>query len=413
MKSVEIFSGAGGLAKGLEIAGFEHEAFVEKNKDACTSLSLNFHKEKVYCGNIQDYDFSKLNSVDVVAGGPPCQPFSLGGKHQGNMDQRDMFPYAIKTIELLKPKLFIFENVKGLLRDNFRDYFSYILLRLKHPCLLATTMTDWRTHFQSLVELEKNAKIELRYKVSYHLLNAADYGVPQCRERVIITGLREDLDQVWDFPKPTHTEERLLYDQYVTGEYWERHRVAKKERPELSCLMAEKVESIKGNYVLFPPEGKPWRTIRDALSGVPHPSEKHEIPDHIFRNGARSYPGHTGSCYDYPAKTIKAGGHGVPGGENMIRYADGSIRYFTVFEAKRIQTFPDNYKITGSWGEALRQIGNAVPVLLGEYLGRMAMELLKKEERFKSTTIASIFNIDSSITGNFSVPQSQLKVAGS
>jgi hypothetical protein len=96
----------------------------------------------------------------------------------------------------------------------------------------------------------------------------------------------------------------------------------------------------------------------------------------------------------------------------MIRYADGSIRYFTVFEAKRLQTFPDNYKITGSWGEALRQIGNAVPVLLGEHLGRMAMELLKKEERFKSASIASIFNIDSSITGDFSLPQSQLKVAG-
>lgn len=109
---------------------------------------------------------------------------------------------------------------------------------------------------------------------------------------------------------------------------------------------------------------------------MPHPNENHGISDHIFRDGARSYPGHTGSCYDLPAKTIKAGGHGVPGGENMIRYPDGSIRYFTVFEAKRIQTFPDDYVITGAWGEALRQIGNAVPVKLAECLGNAAKTLL-------------------------------------
>jgi DNA (cytosine-5)-methyltransferase 1 len=121
--------------------------------------------------------------------------------------------------------------------------------------------------------------------------------------------------------------------------------------------------------------------VRDVLGDVPHPSKNHGIADHIFRDGARSYPGHTGSCYDLPAKTIKAGGHGVPGGENMIRYPNGSIRYFTVFEAKRIQTFPDDYVITGAWGEALRQIGNAVPVLLAEQLGRAAMKLLKGESK--------------------------------
>ena len=124
--------------------------------------------------------------------------------------------------------------------------------------------------------------------------------------------------------------------------------------------------------------------MRDVLGDVPHPSENHGIAGHIFRDGARTYPGHTGSCYDLPAKTIKAGGHGVPGGENMIRYPDGSIRYFTVFEAKRIQTFPDDYVITGSWGEALRQIGNAVPVKLGEQLGIAAMTLLKEAKNSPS-----------------------------
>ena len=121
---------------------------------------------------------------------------------------------------------------------------------------------------------------------------------------------------------------------------------------------------------MFEPEQLPWRTVRDALHGIPEPTTQHSIADHVFHDGARTYPGHTGSDIDWPAKTIKAGGHGVPGGENMIRYPDGSVRYFTVCEAKRIQTFPDNFVIKGAWGEAMRQIGNAVPVLLGETIGR-------------------------------------------
>ncbi len=382
MKSLEIFSGAGGLAKGLDLAGFDHAGFVEWNKDACASLRVNFASEKVFCGDIGDYDFSSLDKVDMVAGGPPCQPFSLGGKHQADLDQRDMFPYAIKSIETLQPKLFIFENVKGLLRESFADYFSYILLRLSHPCHTATLGVDWRRHLHGLLKLDDGEQV--KYHVSYRLLNAADYGVPQSRERVVIVGVRDDMDQAWRFPKATHTEERLLYDQYVTGDYWDRHRVAKKERPALSSSASERISTIKSDYILFAPEGQPWQTVRDVLCDVPDPRSQHGITDHIFRDGARSYAGHTGSSYDLPAKTIKAGGHGVPGGENMIRYPDGSIRYFTVFEAKRIQTFPDDYVITGSWGEALRQIGNAVPVRLAEHLGRAAFKLLSQEMKLNA-----------------------------
>jgi len=134
--------------------------------------------------------------------------------------------------------------------------------------------------------------------------------------------------------------------------------------------LQEKVARLKGKYGMFEPEQLPWRTIRDALQVIPDPQAQHGIDDHVFHDGARTYPGHTGSDIDWPAKTIKAGGHGVPGGENMIRYPDGSVRYLTVCEAKRIQTFPDNFVIKGAWGEAMRQIGNAVPVLLGETIGR-------------------------------------------
>ena len=90
-------------------------------------------------------------------------------------------------------------------------------------------------------------------------------------------------------------------------------------------------------------------------------------------DGDKAYPGHTGSDIDEPSKTIKAGGHGVPGGENTVRMADGSIRYLSVLEAKRIQTFPDDYVITGAWGEAMRQLGNAVPVRLAYIVGNSVM----------------------------------------
>jgi len=370
MKSFEIFSGAGGLAKGLELAGFEHSAFVEFNKDACATLRLNFDPAKVFEGDIRDFDFHQLSNIDVVAGGPPCQPFSLGGNHGAHNDARDMFPHAINAIEILSPKAFVFENVKGLLRGSFSDYFRYIILRLTFPGAHPTLMATWKEHFKSLQNINFEHYDGIKYRVNFTLVNAADYGVPQCRERVVIVGIRSDLDVVWDVPQATHSEESLLWDKFVTGVYWENHEVPKAQRETCSRGFQSKVRGLRDTFGFFKPELSPWRTVRDALKGVPDPRAKHGIADHIFRDLARTYPGHTGSDYDLPAKTVKAGGHGVPGGENMIRYPDGSVRYFTVFEGKRIQTFPDAYQITGPWTEAMRQIGNAVPVILGEHIGK-------------------------------------------
>ncbi len=370
MKSLEIFSGAGGLAKGLEIAGFEHSAFVEFNKHACSSLYENFDAGKVYFGDIKDFDLNALDDVDVVAGGPPCQPFSLGGKHKADQDSRDMFPYAIRAIEQLTPKAFVFENVKGLLRSSFADYFEYITLRLTYPGFVAKPDADWKEHLSDLRSIGHLSYAGTKYDVSFKLLNAANYGVPQTRERVVIVGIRADLGVSWSSPAETHSEDRLLWEMYVSGEYWKRHNIPKSNRAPITELLQEKVDRLKNKYGMFEPEYMPWRTVRDALQGIPEPRTQHGIVDHVFHDGARTYPGHTGSDIDWPAKTIKAGGHGVPGGENMIRYPDGSVRYFTVCEAKRIQTFPDNFIIKGAWGEAMRQIGNAVPVLLGETIGR-------------------------------------------
>lgn len=374
MKSLEIFSGAGGLAKGLELAGFEHSAFVEFNPEACCTLRKNFDPEKVFEGDIRDFDFHQQSDIDVVAGGPPCQPFSLGGKHGANKDSRDMFPFAINAIETLTPKAFVFENVKGLLRDSFSDYFNTILLRLTFPDAHAALKATWQEHYQSLKKINYDRYEGIKYKVKRTLVNAADYGVPQCRERVVIVGIRSDMEADWDFPAPTHSEERLLWDKFVTGEYWERHKVPKSQREICTNGISARVKNMRDTFGFFEPSLHPWQTIRDALHDVPDPRIKHGIPDHIFRDLARTYPGHTGSDYDLPAKTIKAGGHGVPGGENMMRFHDGSVRYFTVFEGKRIQTFPDDFVITGPWTEAMRQIGNAVPVRLGQRIGEALMD---------------------------------------
>src|SRR5690606_26287424 len=119
-----------------------------------------------------------------------------------------------------------------------------------------------------------------------------------------------------------------------------------------------------------------WRTVRDALEGLPEPKAKSPrgVHNHVLQPGARSYPGHTGSPVDLPAKTLKAGDHGVPGGENMLRRVDGTVRYFTVRESARLQTFPDDYELHGSWTEAMRQLGNAVPVELARQVAKARSE---------------------------------------
>ena len=372
MNSIEIFSGAGGLAKGLELAGTKHQAFIEWNADACNTLRMNYDKDIVFQEDVRDFSFTdyKDAGVDIVAGGPPCQPFSLGGKAKGNDDERDMFPAAICAIRTLTPKAFIFENVKGLLRSSFAEYFHFIILQLTYPEVLLKN-DDWKENLKTLQQIDKEQNYNgTKYNVTYQLVNAANYGVPQKRERVIIVGFRSDLHANWSFPQQTHSEDSLLWDKYVTGEYWNRHHIS---NPQSKIICQSIHNQLVERYGFLPPELKPWKTMRDAFDGLGEPNGHGE---HSLREGARTYPGHTGSDIDEPSKTIKAGGHGVPGGENMVRMEDGSIRYLTLLEAKRIQTFPDDYIITGAWGEAMRQLGNAVPVQLAYIIGDSVLKAL-------------------------------------
>ena len=377
MKSLEIFSGAGGLAEGLRYSGFNHLALLEINKDACNSLRLNFSYAEILETDIKEFDYSLYKGIDFIAGGPPCQPFSLGGKAKGSQDSRDMFPHAIRGIRELKPKAFMFENVKGLLRQSFSSYFNYIILQLTYPDFTKGKNEVWTEHLSRLEKVHtKGCYDGLKYNIVYRLINAANYGIPQKRERVIIVGVRDSLNIDWSFPEETHSHDRLLWDKFVTGEYWDRNNVLKSKIEKITPQLKKTIEKLKDRYGFFSPESKPWVTVREALAGLPDPQLKtNKLKDHVFRAGAKSYLGHTGSYIDEPSKTIKAGDHGVPGGENMIRFEDDSVRYFTILEAKRIQTFHDNYSITGSWSEGMRQLGNAVPVELSKKIGE---ELFKK-----------------------------------
>jgi DNA (cytosine-5)-methyltransferase 1 len=380
MNSIELFAGAGGLAMGMARAGFHHTGLIEWNQYACQTIRENPHHYSDVLGNwpLHQCDARTVTYGDlgkdvmVVSGGPPCQPFSLGGKHGGFLDERDMFPEAVRSIRELRPKAFVFENVKGLLRSSFAEYFEYITLQLTYPEMVRQADEPWLDHLGRLERQHTSGRRRkgTTYNVVFRLLNAANYGVPQKRERVFIVGFRSDLNIEWSFPDETHSEEALLHSQWITGEYWERHKVARQNRPTLSARHAPRVARLRTTNptALL----APWLTVRDAISDLPDPERypNSRIPNHVFIPGARSYPGHTGSPLDEPSKTLKAGDHGVPGGENMLARPDGSIRYFTVREAARLQTFPDDYIFHGSWGETMRQLGNAVPVRLAEVVAR-------------------------------------------
>lgn len=365
---------------GISDAGFTHEAVVEWDRYACDTIRENQRRgvEPIVAWPLREkdvraFDYSSIREgVDLVAGGPPCQPFSLGGRHRGRDDKRDMFPEMVRAIRELEPRAIIIENVKGLLRRSFARYFGYIILQISYPDITLKRDEEWSDHLSRLERHHLHGQSNgLSYRVVFQLLNAADYGVPQKRERVFIVGFRQDLEIEWSFPKATHSLDALLRDQWVTGEYWDQHKISTKHRPELSPKLRNRIERI--GSTLFPPRELPWATVRDAISDLPDPEERDyssEISNHRFNPGARSYPGHTGSPLDEPAKTLKAGDHGVPGGENMLAYPDGRVRYFTVRESARLQTFPDDYVFHGSWTETMRQLGNAVPVMLGRVIAR-------------------------------------------
>lgn len=189
LTSIEICAGAGGQALGLAMAGFNHLALVEYEKEYCDTLKINRPEWNVIHGDIREFSgLPYRGKVDLLAGGVPCPPFSVAGKQLGESDERDLFPQAIRLIEEIQPRAVMLENVRGFLDPVFDEYRQNIL---------------------NSIEL-------LGYIVHIKLLNASDYGVPQLRPRVVIVGIRNDISKKFSYPEEhpeiTPTVGDTLYD---------------------------------------------------------------------------------------------------------------------------------------------------------------------------------------------------------
>ncbi|MFE1166183.1 DNA cytosine methyltransferase [Nocardiopsis sp. NPDC058789] len=432
--SVELFAGGGGLAMAVHRAGFRPLLFNEFNERACETLIMSATKtlgvdglERVtdrsprpprpgrpaplYAGDVRDLDFGALQGeVDVLAGGPPCQPFSAGGVAKGDEDKRNMFPAMFKAVREMRPKAVICENVRGLLRTSFSEYFGYIKNELRLPFEKRVDEVPWQEHNAHLKRIidrltDDDGDSE-HYKVVQVEVNAANYGVPQVRNRVMLVAFRSDLGvDVEAFEKDVRTmrfSEAALHRSMLddSGSYWQRHS-------DVPGHVRDRVRS-RLPKVIKEDDCQPWRTLRDAIRGYGTDVRIPELPSvdlnrltdkydfgrdmgitgHIGWPGARIYKGHTPNELDRPAKTVKAGVHGVPGGESVMlldeRYRDPSApdgwsyahRYMTVRETARVMTFPDEWRGAGPRGEQMRQLGNAVPVVMGEFFAEAVADAL-------------------------------------
>ena len=366
MYSIDAFAGTGALTLGLKQAGVIAAALIERDRHRCEALRSNARllglegTTAILERDIREVDFRPYRGIDIVAGGPPCQPFSSGGQGRGQQDPRDMFPEAIRAVRECRPKAFLFENVPGVLAPRHRDYLDHIIMQLQLPTVTAHSGESWQSHAERLKAcLDYGIAVPLQYEVHVLPLNAADFGVAQSRKRVFILGFRSDLAASWAAPVPTHERP----PRRVKG-------VCATPGVQVTMGNTRKTGGLR-----------PWRSIRDVVHDLPaFGTSEAEALEHRFRSGARPYPGHTGSPYDGPSKTLKAGVHGVPGGENMIAFGSEQYRYMSIREAARVQSFPDVYRFDLAWSRALRLLGNAVPVTLATVVAHSVAEVLRSAD---------------------------------
>lgn len=360
------------MALGMLQAGFSHRALIEWWPPAARVLRHNAQRD------LSLWESDAVHEVDVraahhllgevgesqlVAGGPPCQPFSLAGIHAGDNDERNMFPAALDVVRATLPELVVFENVPGLTRAGFAPYLDYVKAQLRRPEVRPAEDELWHEHNRRVLASRHSET----YRVYQQEIDAADLGVPQCRRRVFLIAIRADVTgaDTWVGISPTHSRDDLLHEQYITGEYWDRHGLAFHSAPPRVANQVRRVERTGT------PGRSPWLTLRDALTAIP-PAGYDPIPgwpDHYPIPGARVYAKHTGSPIDLPSKTIKAGVHGVSGGEAMIRQLNGQVRYLTIREAAITQGFPQDYEFPGYRSRVMGVIGNAVAVQVAAKVG--------------------------------------------
>ena len=309
MKIISLFSGAGGLDLGLIQAGNTIIWANDIDKDAVATYRENIG-DHIVCDDIKNIDISALPNADVVVGGFPCQGFSQANRLRTLEDDRNqLYRFFYNTIKVKQPKYFIAENVKGILSLGKGEAIKQIV-----------------ADFEAA-----------GYITSVNLVNMADYGVPQTRQRVIIIGQRVDLGKElrFIFPQPTHSK---------TGEL-----------PQ-------------------------WVSIKEAIDHFPDPDKENNVLNHVYsayKVEYRNFTGHRKTDPDKPSPTVLARGNGK-GGVCAIPHYNGKRR-LTIRESASVQTFPEDFHFVGTMNSCYRQIGNAVPVLFARKLGDELMRLEKEE----------------------------------
>ena len=328
---LELFAGAGGLAVGLEKSGLKCVALNEIDKWACQTLRNNRPNWRVLEGDIKDYSFTEFkDKVDVVTGGFPCQAFSYAGKKLGLNDARGTLFYEFaRVVHEVNPVICIGENVRGLLSHDKGKTLAGMI---------------------SILD-------EIGYQVvPVEVLKAIHYRVPQKRERLILVGVRKDVDIDFSYPKP-HKKIYNLKDALKKGALF-------------NCDVPKSKGATYPEYKkkildMVPPKGY-WRDL-------PIDVQKEYMGGSFYLGG-----GKTGMArrigWDEPSLTLTCS----PAQKQTERCHPEETRPFTVREYARIQTFPDDWKFAGSTAQQYKQIGNAVPVNLGQELGYSVVKFLNE-----------------------------------
>ncbi len=330
-KVLELFAGAGGLAIGLEKSGIKCAALNEIDKWACQTLRENRPKWNVLEGDIKSFSFKKFkNEVDVVTGGFPCQAFSYAGKKLGLEDARGTLFYEFaRVVQEVNPLICVGENVRGLLSHEKGETLKGMV---------------------SILD-------EIGYNVvPVQVLRAVNYRVPQKRERLILVGVRKDINIKYEYPKPHQTIYNLS-DALKKGELFNCDVPSSKG--------SEYPQHKKDILDLVPPKGY-WRDL-------PVDIQKSYMGKSFYLGG-----GKTGMArrigWDEPSLTLTCS----PAQKQTERCHPDETRPFTVREYARIQTFPDNWKFMGSVSQQYKQIGNAVPCNFGQELGYSIVQFLNE-----------------------------------
>ncbi|WP_243124052.1 DNA (cytosine-5-)-methyltransferase [Clostridium tyrobutyricum] len=324
---LELFAGAGGLALGLENAGFNTVGLVEIDKYCCRTLKINRPNWNVIAEDIVKVVEKGIRNyignvdIDLLSGGYPCQSFSYAGKKMGLNDTRGtMFYYYAEILRQVRPKMFLAENVKGLVSHD-----------------------DGKT-LKTMIEVFR----QIGYNIKYKVLNAVNYGVSQKRQRVVIIGIRNDLVNIkFKYPKPFDFIPTLK-DALKNVPFSEGARYPEKKRKVLSMV----------------PAGQYWKSLPDKIA-------RDYMGKSYFSGGGRTGMARRIS-WDEPCLTLTCS----PAQKQTERCHPDEVRPFTVREYARIQSFPDSWNFYGSLGQQYKQIGNAVPVKFARVIGLCIVNVL-------------------------------------